>query len=71
MVFSSDNGGMPVYGGYNWPLRGCKNTLLEGGVRAAAFVSGEMIEKKSRICKELMHVTDWFPTLTSLAGGTA
>jgi arylsulfatase A-like enzyme len=68
MIFTTDNGGIPGGGGYNWPLRGHKATLWEGGMRGAGFVHGEMIAKKKRICKDLIHVTDWYPTLTSLAG---
>ncbi|XP_020906296.2 arylsulfatase B, partial [Exaiptasia diaphana] len=68
MVFTTDNGGRPIYGGYNWPLRGMKLTLWEGGVRGVGFVHGSMIEKKPRKCNELLHVTDWFPTLSAIAG---
>ena len=35
---ASDNGGNPVFGGYNWPLRGNKHTVFEGGVRSNAFI---------------------------------
>ena len=67
-VFSTDNGGEPVYGGYNWPLRGTKHTLWEGGVRGAALVHGKMLEKTGVKCEGLLHITDFFPTLINLAG---
>ncbi|XP_020899733.1 arylsulfatase J isoform X1 [Exaiptasia diaphana] len=70
-VFVSDNGGHPGFGGgYNWPLRGYKSTLWEGGVRVPGFVLGSMIQKSGGEINDLIHVTDWYPTLIKLAGGT-
>ncbi|XP_067057176.1 arylsulfatase B-like [Acropora muricata] len=69
-VFCSDNGGKPVYGGYNWPLRGTKQTLWEGGVRSTGFVHGKILERKGAKCDGLLHISDFFPTLINLAGGT-
>ncbi|XP_077534706.1 arylsulfatase J-like [Haemaphysalis longicornis] len=73
VVFSSDNGGSP-FGplstrSYNWPLRGTKLSLWEGGNRVPAFVWSPLLNKKRRVYKQLMHITDWLPTLYRAAGG--
>lgn len=73
IAFSSDNGGLPfgAYSnrGFNWPLRGAKGTLWEGGVRVPAFVWSSKFLKKPRVSDQLMHISDWLPTLYSAAGG--
>ena len=95
VVFSSDNGGKNVGGGYNFPLRGEKGglyegmlswlnidleqagklesmhvqwTLIKGGIRSVGFVHSPLLPKERRgtVSKNLMHVTDWLPTLMHL-----
>ena len=58
-------------GGNNFPLRGWKGSLWEGGIHGVGFVSGGALKKSSTgtTCNGLVHITDWFPTLLGLAGG--
>lgn len=67
IIFTSDNGGcMPVENrGCNWPLRGGKHHLFEGGVQVTGFVSGGLVPAAARgsTSHALMHATDWFSTI--------
>jgi arylsulfatase I/J len=73
VVMTSDNGG-PVNplesASTNFPLRGCKYSDWEGGVRAVAFVSGGFIpeNRRGKVVEESIHITDWYATLPALAG---
>ena len=68
LVISNDNGGWNGYGGLNYPYRGHKTTLWEGGVKGlGAIVAPGLIQQGKRY-SNLMHVTDWLPTLSEAAG---
>ena len=70
VVFSSDNGGnvncVPHVTSSNYPYRGGKRALYEGGIRTPAFVWApkRLTPGKSHA---MVHVTDWLPTFWSLA----
>ncbi|BFZ23619.1 hypothetical protein BsWGS_26657 [Bradybaena similaris] len=68
LVFTADNGGWVTFGGNNFPLRGGKFTIFEGGTRAAAFVHGPMFKTTGVRYDGLSHIVDWFPTLAEAAG---
>jgi len=69
-VVSSDNGAPINEGASNFPLRGSKATLWEGGIKATAWVTGGALpeHRRGRSMDALMHISDWFPSLCSLAG---
>ena len=78
VVFVADNGA-PIEcsqntcgdanGGTNYPLRGGKHSLWEGGVRLTAVASGPMLNlPPGSNFTGLMHHTDWLPTLLEAAG---
>lgn len=73
IVFSTDNGG-PAEGfnlnaASNYPLKGVKNTLWEGGVRGAGLIWSPMLENVNRVSNQTIHISDWLPTLYAAAGG--
>lgn len=80
IVFSTDNGGAigSITGnehidnsqGSNWPLKGGKYTLWEGGVRGTAFIWSRLLpQQRQQSYNQLMHITDILPTLYSASGG--
>jgi arylsulfatase A-like enzyme len=90
IVFSSDNGapsgdadmthpqGSPakLYLARNFPYRGMKTELFEGGTRVAGIVYAprarvDLLSSSVRgtTSDKLYHVTDWLPTLVALSAG--
>ena len=65
LVVISDNGAEVKSGGSNWPLRGEKATLWEGGHRVPAFVYSPSLPARARgaTYAGLFYVTDWAPTI--------
>ena len=58
IIFTTDNGaaagGLDASAGSNYPLRGSKNTLWEGGVRGVGFVHSPLIKKRGK--NEIIHM---------------
>ncbi|CAG2116606.1 unnamed protein product, partial [Medioppia subpectinata] len=68
VIFTTDNGAPINDFGSNWPLRGGKTTLWEGGIRGNAFIWSTRL-KKRYISDHLMHAMDWLPTIYTAIGG--
>jgi arylsulfatase A len=74
VLFSSDNG--PQFGGtgenrldrFNGNLRGAKGFVYEGGIRVPAVLRWPAGLGAPREVREMVHFSDWFPTLLAMAG---
>lgn len=69
IILTTDNGGQTAKGSSNWPLRGNKATVFEGGVRGVSFVWGKMLPKTNYDHSGLMHITDWYRTIVEGIAG--
>ena len=72
VIVTTDNGGPIVdcsgIGASNWPLRGGKCSLWEGGTRGTALVVAPEISS-SFTWGGLMHGADWLPTIVEGVAG--
>ncbi len=74
VMFTSDNG--PQFGGegehrldrFNGQLRGAKGSVYEGGIRVPMMLRWPAGLDGGRQVDEMVHFSDWFPTILSLAG---
>ncbi len=73
VIFMSDNGGYshrPREGKdntQNYPLRGGKGSLYEGGIREPMMVRWPGITVPGSVCSQYMVIEDFFPTLLDIA----
>ncbi len=76
VVFTSDHGatfevgnkGASAYHDSNFPFRGQKRTLWEGGMRVPAVVRWPGQVPAGKVSEEVIHMTDVFPTFLAAAG---
>jgi arylsulfatase B len=79
LIFTTDNGGptavCAIQGSSNYPKRGGKCTLYDGGTTGDAFIGGPGLTPQwkipagqNRTYSNLFHVVDWLPTLTAAIG---
>jgi arylsulfatase A len=74
LLFTSDNG--PYLGEvegvsldrFNFGWRGAKHYVFEGGIRVPAVVRWPDRLEGGRVVDQMLHFTDWLPTLATAAG---
>ena len=69
VIFLTDNGGVDRFYS-NAPLRYGKGTVYEGGIRVPFLIRWPGKIDPGIVSSFPVHVTDFFPTLVDLAGGT-
>jgi arylsulfatase A-like enzyme len=66
VIFTSDNGGERF--SYNWPFRGEKGKLLEGGIRVPAIVRWPGVVPGGRVTEQVAITMDWTATILAASG---
>jgi arylsulfatase A-like enzyme len=66
VVFTSDNGGERF--SFNWPFRGEKFQLFEGGIRVPAIARWPGTIPAGRVTDQVAVTMDWTATMIALAG---
>ena len=70
LIYQPDNGGPVKDKASNWPHRGGKSHLWEGGTRSyTILVYPKKVKNPGRTWDRLFHITDWLPSLYRAAGG--
>jgi arylsulfatase A-like enzyme len=67
VIFTSDNGGERF--SYNWPFRGEKFDVYEGGVRVPAIVRWPGVTRAGSVSDQPVITMDWTATMIAAAGG--
>lgn len=67
VIFLTDHGGDPTYGGSNLPLRGKKATLFEGGIRVPCLMRWPGKIKAGAVEDAPFSALDLFPTFCEMA----
>eukprot|EP00435_Cladocopium_sp_Y103_P042759 s477_g11.t2 len=79
IVVASDSGGSASHkgsGGSNWPLRGSRGEVWEGGIRTKALIFGSHPELEAATSRNqtysggFLHLVDWHATLLHMAHAT-
>ncbi len=68
VIFTSDNGGSPDYGGNNDPYKGKKGTLFEGGIRVPCLMRWPGVIPPDVVSAQVGSHLDFFPTFAAIAG---
>lgn len=69
-VIHADNGGSVAYSSSNYPKRGGKFTMWQGGVNVNALISSPLLPaaRRNTSWHGLAHSSDWLPTVAAIAG---
>ncbi|MFI3325263.1 MAG: sulfatase [Clostridia bacterium] len=68
VMFVSDNGGGKKGNNCNYPLKGFKGNIYEGGHRVNCIMKWPEKIKANTVCKEVTSMYDFFPTFEELVG---
>jgi arylsulfatase A-like enzyme len=69
VIFVTDHGGDPKYGGSNLPLRGLKAGLFEGGIKVPCLMRWPAKIQAGKSIGSIISALDFFPTFCEIACG--